>query len=186
VLRARESCSTSLLAVRQPGCLPSRPHRRPLGFAPPPRGGFAFLAAPECAHARTVATIGTRRITQLQYLLNLPWRPTSENAVKAKSDFRERFPSNKRSVSMFPATSGKGTHVLPTSRRPRFVLVPFGGEEIRPSRLSHLQPNQYDPAPRCPNRRVLRRARHRERTSIRLRCMHELRILDFLRHGVPT
>ena len=31
-------------AVRQPGCLL---FDRPLGFAPPPRGGFAFLAAPE-------------------------------------------------------------------------------------------------------------------------------------------
>jgi hypothetical protein len=111
---------------------------------------------------------------------------TSENAVKRKSNFRERFPSNKRSVRMFPATSGKASHVLPTSRRFRFVLISFGSEESRPSRLPHLQPSQYDRAQRYPNRRALGRARHRERTSIRLRRMHELRILDFLRHGLPT
>src|SRR5215213_2513876 len=109
-------------------------------------------------------------------------RRTSENSVKRKSNFRERVLSNKRSVRMFAATSGKGCHVLPTSRRPSFVLISFGSEEIRPSRLSHLQPSQYDRAQRCPNRRALRRARHRERTSIRLRCVYKLRILNFLRH----
>jgi hypothetical protein len=35
------------------------------------------------ANAPTLATIGTRRITQLQYLLQLSL-PTSENAVKTK------------------------------------------------------------------------------------------------------
>src|SRR5215211_6456136 len=110
-------------------------------------------------------------------------RRTSENSVKRKSDFREQFLSNKRSVRMFAATSGgKGCHVLPTSRRPSFVLISFGSEESRPSGLPHLQPNQYDRAQRCTHRRALRRARHRERTSIRLRSMHKLRILDFLRH----
>jgi hypothetical protein len=34
-------------AVRQPGCLL---FDRPLGFAPPPRGGFALLAAPRRQH----------------------------------------------------------------------------------------------------------------------------------------
>src|SRR5215208_7645862 len=99
--------------------------------------------------------------------------------VKRKSNFLERFLSNKRSVSMFPATSGKEPHVLPTSRRSRFILISFRSEEVRPSRLPHLQPNQYDPAQGCPHRRVLRRARHCERTPIRLRRMHKLRILDF-------
>src|SRR5215211_5783108 len=107
---------------------------------------------------------------------------TSENSVKRKSNFRERFLSNKRSVRMLPATSGKGTHVLPTARRLRFVLISLGSKEIRPSRLPHLQPNQYDPAERRPYRRALRRAHHRERTSIRLRCVHKLRILNILRH----
>src|SRR5215208_1102093 len=85
----------------------------------------------------------------------IPFSRTSENAIKRKSNFRERFPSNKRSVRMFPATSGgKGSHVLPTSRRPRFVLISFGSEESWPSGLPHLQPNQYDLAQRCTNRRV--------------------------------
>src|SRR5215218_9825126 len=50
---------------------------------------------------------------------------------------------------MFLATSGKGSYVLPTSRRSRFVLISFRSEEIRPSRLPHLQPNRYDPAQRA-------------------------------------
>ena len=84
----------------------------------------------------------------------------SENSVKRKSNFGELFLSNKRSVSMFAATSGKGNHVLPTSRRPSVVLISFGREESRPSGLPHLQPNQHDLAQRCPNRRALRRARN--------------------------
>jgi hypothetical protein len=42
------------------------------------------VGAPECAHAGTVATIRTRRITQPQYLLKLP-SLTSVNAIWAKS-----------------------------------------------------------------------------------------------------
>ena len=38
-------------AVRQPGCLL---FDRPLGFAPPPRGGFALLAAPERSQAKNL------------------------------------------------------------------------------------------------------------------------------------
>jgi hypothetical protein len=32
-----------------------------MGFAPPPRGGFAFLAAPGSAHARTVLSLRFKR-----------------------------------------------------------------------------------------------------------------------------
>jgi hypothetical protein len=39
-------------AVRQPGYLPQVSTRRPMGFASPLRSGFAFIAAPECAHMR--------------------------------------------------------------------------------------------------------------------------------------
>jgi hypothetical protein len=42
----------------------------------------------QLANATTLATIGTRRITQLQYLLQLT-SPTSENSVKAKFNFAE-------------------------------------------------------------------------------------------------
>src|SRR5215210_2092580 len=80
---------------------------------------------------------------------------------KAEIQLRRTIPSNKRSVRMFAATSGgKGCHVLPTSRRPSFVLISFGSEESRPSGLPHLQPNQYDRAERCPHRRAFRRDRH--------------------------
>jgi hypothetical protein len=81
---------------------------RPLGFAPPPRDGVAFLAAPECLRVSTGGVAGpglgggqvtvlrlhaavcwlrndctilaerSERITQLQYLLHLSLR-TSEN-----------------------------------------------------------------------------------------------------------
>jgi len=45
-------------------------------------------------NAATVATTGTRRITQLQYLLQLP-PPTSENAVNAKfAEFCQRGSSH--------------------------------------------------------------------------------------------
>jgi hypothetical protein len=36
--------------VRQPGYLPLG--ERPMGFAPPPHGGFAFIVAPERQSAR--------------------------------------------------------------------------------------------------------------------------------------
>ena len=42
--------------VRQPGYLSSL-EERSIGFAPPPRGGFAFLAAPE----RSVQHVHLRR-----------------------------------------------------------------------------------------------------------------------------
>src|SRR5215210_9253412 len=102
----------------------------------------------------------TRSVFGSHEVSRTPCLRTSENSVKRKANFRERFLSNIRSVSMFPATSGKGPHVLPTPRRPRFVLISFGSKEIWSSRLPHLQPNQYDPAEGCPHRRALRRARH--------------------------
>src|SRR5215208_540547 len=82
-----------------------------------------------------------------------PFRPPYASQIHAQSISRTPFGqslSNKRSVSKFPATSGKGNYVLPTSRRSRFVLISFGSEEIRPSGLPHLQPNQYDRAPKVP------------------------------------
>lgn len=47
-----------------------------------------FRTSAPLANATTVATIGIRRITQLQYLLQLS-SPTSENSVKRKLDFAE-------------------------------------------------------------------------------------------------
>jgi len=50
-------------------------------FTPFDKGGTRQLR--QLANATTVASIGIRRITQLQYLLQLS-SPTSENAQKAK------------------------------------------------------------------------------------------------------
>jgi hypothetical protein len=74
--RAREAVSlyfnicTDLLCLRLPG---ATPYDERVGLLSP-----AMLT-----NAATVATIGTRRITQLQYLLQLS-SPTSEKAVNAK------------------------------------------------------------------------------------------------------
>ena len=38
----------------------------------------------------------------------------------------------------------------PNVRRPSIVRISFGSEESRSSGMPHLQPNQYDPAQRCP------------------------------------
>jgi hypothetical protein len=55
--------------------------------SPPfPGNGAGLLSPTEFYNATTLASMGTRRITQLQYLLQLS-SPTSENSVKAK--FRE-------------------------------------------------------------------------------------------------
>ena len=59
-----------LLCLRLPGATPYDE-----------RAGLVSLAM--LTNAATVATIGTRRITQLQYLLQLS-SPTSENSVKPK------------------------------------------------------------------------------------------------------
>jgi hypothetical protein len=45
--------------------------------------GRGDLPRLDLTNTTTLATIGTKRITQLQYLLQLSW-PTSENSVKTK------------------------------------------------------------------------------------------------------
>src|SRR5215203_7361498 len=70
-------------AVRQPGYLL---FDRPLGFAPPPRGGFALLAAPRRQHAASAPYSFLRGVYVLHATKS---RPISENSVKRKLNFRE-------------------------------------------------------------------------------------------------
>jgi hypothetical protein len=51
-----------------------------------PRTTFHTASPRDFNNTTTLASIGTRRITQLQYLLQLS-SPTSENSIKAKFAF---------------------------------------------------------------------------------------------------